>query len=62
VISGKCDSINEWLVVLDQYGIINLDGDLTCFDVETSLLMGCVMLFIAAVLYFGLGTWILRKC
>ena len=62
VIGDKCDLINSWLQVLDDYNLINLDGDITCFDVKTELLSGCILLFISALFYFGLGTWILRKC
>lgn len=46
MVGDKCDGINS---VLATYFDSALDGNDVCFDVETSLLPGCVALFLSAL-------------
>ena len=41
MIGDKCDKINPIFKYLEEIKVIDLHGDSKCFDVKTTLLLGC---------------------
>lgn len=59
LVGGRCDFINP---ILEKFFSFLLDGDNKCFDVTTTLLPGCWLMFCACGLYIVVGQIVVVLC
>ena len=59
IVGDKCDAINPFI---SKYFYQTLDGHNTCFEVQTYLQNGCLLLFIAAITFFISSNVVMKVC
>jgi hypothetical protein len=59
IVGDKCDAINPFI---SKYFYQTLDGHNTCFEVQAYLQNGCLLLFIAAIIFFISSNVVMKVC
>jgi uncharacterized Tic20 family protein len=62
MIGRYCGPLNEWLKLMDEYGLIDLDGHDLCFQVSCSFLPGFYVFITSAIIYIISSFFTIRLC